>query len=49
MPLTPSGSDELRIPRFVFPWPAAIHPEVESAEVDTLEFAAAYGLAPDSL
>lgn len=44
----PSGGESLRIPCFVFPWPAAIHPDVESVEADTLKFAVDYGLAPDA-
>jgi hypothetical protein len=38
----------LLIPRFEFPWPPACHPDAESAERDTLVFAARHGLAPDA-
>ncbi|MGH8792976.1 MAG: terpene synthase family protein [Stackebrandtia sp.] len=40
--------EELRIPRFHFPWPSACHPEVEGAERRAQEFAARFGLVPDA-
>lgn len=46
---TAAGSDasSLRIPRFTFPWPGAIHPEANSAELCARAFAERFGLVPD--
>lgn len=39
--------DQLRIPRFTFPWSSAIHPDADDVELGARAFAERYGLAPD--
>ncbi|WP_394827954.1 hypothetical protein [Pendulispora albinea] len=45
----PAGShaSRLRIPRFIFPWPPAIHPDVDSVELGARAFAERFGLVPN--
>src|SRR5688500_3100587 len=39
--------DQIRIPRFEFPWPAAVSPAAESVEREMIQWALAHRLIPD--
>lgn len=47
----PTSSDHddrrLRIPRFRFPWPGAVHPDADRAELGARAFAERFGLVPN--
>jgi hypothetical protein len=46
----PAQADEnrLRVPRFTFPWPSAVHPDADRVEAGARAFAERFGLVPTS-